>query len=75
MTRMAHRDISRRRNNPVAFGAKRTFSKPRLQNQFMSTRPNPDQPNYLFTASLRRLLGEKRGRFAALIFIGAPVCG
>ena len=32
-------------------------------------------PSYLFTASLRPLPGEKRGRIAALIFIGAPVCG
>ena len=36
---------------------------------------NPIGPSYLFTASLRPLPGEKRGRFAALIFIGAPVCG
>ena len=28
---MAHRDISSRRSNSVAFGAKRTFSEPRLQ--------------------------------------------
>jgi 3'-5' exonuclease len=30
---LAHRDVSRRRTNSVAFGAKRTFSEPRLQNR------------------------------------------
>jgi hypothetical protein len=29
---MAHRAVSRRRSNSVAFGAKRTFSEQRLQN-------------------------------------------
>ena len=37
---MAHRDISWRRNNSVAFGAKRTSSKQCLQNPIISTRPN-----------------------------------
>jgi len=34
---MAHRDISRRRNSPVAFGGKRTLTEPRLQNRILST--------------------------------------
>jgi len=33
MSLPGHRDISRRRSNSVAFGAKRTFSEPRLQNR------------------------------------------
>ena len=36
---MAHRDISRRRGNSVAFGAKRTFGEPRLQNRIYGYAP------------------------------------
>ena len=36
---MAHRFISRRRNNSVAFGAERTFSEPCHRTGFMSSRP------------------------------------
>jgi hypothetical protein len=36
---VAHRVISRRRNNSVAFGAKRTFSDPRLQNRIYEYAP------------------------------------
>ena len=36
---MAHRDISRRRSNSVAFEAKRTFSEPRLQNRIYEYAP------------------------------------
>ena len=36
---MAHRDILRRRTNPVAFGVKPTFSEPRYSTGLMSTRP------------------------------------
>jgi hypothetical protein len=34
----AHRDISRRRSNSVGFGAKQTFSEPRLQNRICESR-------------------------------------
>jgi hypothetical protein len=48
-TKSAHRFISRRRSNSVAFGAKRTFSEPRLQNRIYDYAPfrkkkNPDSP-------------------------------
>ena len=36
---VAHRDISRRRSNSVAFGAKRTFSEPHLQNRIYEYAP------------------------------------
>ena len=36
---LAHRNTSRRRNNSVAFGAKRTFSEPRLQNRIYEYAP------------------------------------
>jgi hypothetical protein len=36
---LAHRVVSRRRSNSVAFGAKRTFSKPRLQNRIYEYAP------------------------------------
>jgi len=36
---VAHRVISRRRNKSVAFGAKRTFNGPRLQNQVYEYAP------------------------------------
>jgi hypothetical protein len=37
--KLAHRDISRRRNNSVVFGAKRTFGGPRLQNRIYEYAP------------------------------------
>jgi hypothetical protein len=39
---MAHRDISRRRSNSVAFGAKRTFSEP--ERLIANRRPIDDDP-------------------------------
>jgi hypothetical protein len=36
---LAHRVISRRRSNSVGFGAKRTFSEPRLQNRIYEYAP------------------------------------
>src|SRR6476469_9159203 len=36
------RVLSRRRDNSVAFGAKRTFSEPRFQTEFISTHPNTE---------------------------------
>jgi len=36
---MAHRDISRRRSNSVAFGAKRTLAEPRLQSRIYEYTP------------------------------------
>jgi hypothetical protein len=35
---LAHRVVSRRRSNSVAFGAKRTFSEPRLKNRIYEVR-------------------------------------
>jgi len=39
MSASAHRDISWPRSNSVAFGAKRTFSQPRLQNRIYEYAP------------------------------------
>ena len=66
------------RSNPgfserTALGALPYRERPRGRRE--RSLPTRIGPSYLFTASLRRLPGEKRGRFAALIFIGAPVCG
>jgi len=36
---LAHRVISRRRNNSVTFGVKRTFSEAQLQNQIYEYAP------------------------------------
>jgi len=36
---MAHRDISRRRSNSVAFGAKRTLAEPRFQSRIYEYTP------------------------------------
>jgi hypothetical protein len=39
---LAHRDISWRRSNSAAFGAKRTFNEPRCQNRIYEYAPQAD---------------------------------
>ena len=60
---LAHRCISRRRSNSVAFGAKRTFSEPRLREPDLSefrALGRRSQPRWL-TASADRCARSRRG--------------
>ncbi|MEA2967899.1 MAG: hypothetical protein QOE78_1160 [Alphaproteobacteria bacterium] len=49
---MAHRHISRRRSNSLAFGAKRTFSQPQLQNRIYEYAPFCNGPVALYLLSV-----------------------
>jgi cytochrome P450 len=68
----ALRVISRRRSNSVAFGTERTFSEPRSQTVFMSTRPSNIPISDIDPYSDETLI-DPWGAYAELQSLGAAV--